>query len=70
MTPVTFRQHTEPTPLWTARQVGEHLGLEAATVTAWVREGKLPAFRLPSGQLRFRSSEVEAWLAERAVGER
>lgn len=53
--------------LLTAREIAEHLGLSSETVLAWVRAGKLPAFRLPSGQLRFREAEVEAWLAARST---
>jgi len=58
------------TALLTAREVGETLGLKPATVLAYVREGKLPGFRMPSGQLRFRQSDLEHWLAERRVGVR
>ena len=61
------------TRLLTAREVAESLSLCVETVHAWVREGKVPAFRLPSGQLRFRQEDIDAWLAEcstQAVGSR
>lgn len=53
--------------LLTAREVAEDLSLTSETVLAWVREGKLPAFRLPSGQIRFREPDLEAWLEERST---
>ena len=56
--------------LLTAREVGEVLGVSTETVLRWVRQGKLPAIRLPGGAIRFREQEVEAWLAERATPSR
>jgi excisionase family DNA binding protein len=56
------------TRLLTARVVAENLGLTPETVLSWVRGGKLPAVKLPSGQIRFREEELERWLAERTVG--
>ena len=54
--------------LLTARHVAELLGLTPETVLCWVRQGKLPAFRLPSGQIRFSEEALERWLAERSTG--
>ena len=56
--------------LLTARVVAERLGLCTETVLAWVRAGKLPAFRLPGGAIRFREDELDAWLTERATSRR
>ena len=53
------------TRLMTAREVGEVLGVSTETVLRWVRAGRLPAFRLPSGQLRFDASELAEWLERR-----
>lgn len=53
--------------LLTAREVAENLALTPETVLAWQRDGKLPAIRLPSGQIRFRSEELDAWLAARST---
>jgi len=55
------------TRLLTAREVATVLGVSTETVLRWTRRGVLPGFRLPSGQLRFRSEELEAWLAQRAL---
>lgn len=35
----------------------------------WVRSGKLPAIRLSAGAIRFRESELEAWLDEHATAD-
>ena len=51
--------------LLTAREVGERLGLHPATVLLWIREGKLPAFRLPGGAIRIREDELDQWLDQR-----
>ena len=53
------------TRLLTAREVALVLGVSAETVLRYCRCGKLPGFRLPSGQLRIREEELDEWL-ERA----
>jgi predicted DNA-binding transcriptional regulator AlpA len=49
-----------------ARDVADLLGLEVATVVDRFQRGDLPGFRLygnrPGSPLRFRLSEIEAWL--------
>ena len=56
------------TRLLTAREVAEDLAMSPKTVLAWANAGKLPAFRLPSGALRFREADLEVWLEARQVG--
>ena len=51
--------------LLTAREVADWLGLSTETVLRRWRAGELPGFRLGSNVLRFRESELEAWLEER-----
>ena len=53
--------------LLTARVVAQQLGVTTETILAWVREGKLPAYRLPSGAVRIREDSLNAWLEERAT---
>lgn len=53
--------------LLTAREVAEILGVSAETVLRWVRGGKLPAIRLPSGAIRFDPDQLDAWKQERAT---
>lgn len=53
--------------LLTARQLGEYLGLSAATILDRFEAGDLPGFRLfgrKGGPVRFRLSEIEASLAD------
>ena len=53
--------------LLTPREVGEHLGVSTSTVLRWTREGKLPGFRLPSGQIRYSEDALEEWLASASI---
>ena len=48
--------------LLTTRQVADLLGLSPETILRRYRQSELPGFRLASNCLRFRESEVEAWL--------
>jgi excisionase family DNA binding protein len=50
--------------LLTSRELGDMLGFSPATIVDWFEAGKLPGFRI-GGRLRFRLSEVEAWLEEK-----
>ncbi len=54
-------------PLLTAREVGERLGVSTETVLRWTRSGVLPGFRLPGGALRYEETDVADWLARRAT---
>ena len=57
--------------LLTTREVATFLGLSPETVLRRWRAGELPGYRLASNVLRFRESEIEAWLegtrSERAL---
>ncbi len=55
--------------LLTAREVADRLGLTTETVLVWVRQGRLPAFRLGRA-IRFREADLDAWLEERATPRR
>jgi excisionase family DNA binding protein len=50
--------------LLTARELADLLGFSASTVQDWTERDELPAFKI-GGRLRFRESEVLAWLEER-----
>jgi excisionase family DNA binding protein len=59
--------------LLTAAELGELLGLAAGTVLDRWERGELPGFRLGAragAPVRFRWSEVEAWLEEHRSGPR
>lgn len=51
--------------LLTTREVAELLGLSPETVLRRYRAGEIPGYRLASNVLRFRESDIEAWLQER-----
>ncbi len=50
--------------LLTAREVAELLGLSIQSILRRWRAGDLPGFRLGSNVLRFRRSEIDAWLED------
>jgi PTS system nitrogen regulatory IIA component len=52
--------------LLTARQLADLLGFQAGTIVDWAERGEVPAFKI-GGRLRFRESEVLAWLKERRL---
>ena len=54
-------------PLLNARQLADLLGFSPATIQDWSEAGRIPGFRV-GGRLRFRASEVEAWLERQRVG--
>ena len=55
--------------LLTARELAEYLGLSPSTILDWWEAGRLPGFKLGQA-VRFRSSEVEAWLEAHRAGSR
>lgn len=54
--------------LLTTRELASYLGVSSETVLRRWRAGELPGFRLGSNVLRFRESEIEAWLEGRRGG--
>jgi excisionase family DNA binding protein len=59
--------HAPRWQLLTARAVAEMLDVCAETVLRWVRNGELPAIRLPGGAIRIIESELQDWLRARAT---
>jgi excisionase family DNA binding protein len=53
--------------LLTAREVSELLGWNTETVLRKVRNGQIPAIRLPGGAIRFETTTLEAWLVAHAT---
>ncbi len=47
--------------LLTARELADVLGMAPATVLDWHEAGRIPSFKIGTA-VRFRASEVEAWL--------
>lgn len=46
----------------TPKQVAVLFAVTAETVSAWADSGRLPSFKTPTGQRRFRREDVEAFL--------
>jgi excisionase family DNA binding protein len=53
--------------LLSARELADLLGFQAGTIVDWAERDELPSFKV-GGRLRFRESEVAAWLEERRQG--
>jgi excisionase family DNA binding protein len=68
--PVTPSRKTTPRPLLTQRQVAELLGITTRTLYAWVQAKSFPPpLRLGTAtrpRLRWRSADVEAFIARQA----
>ena len=56
--------------LLTARAVADMFDVCAETVLRWIRNGQLPAIRLPGGAIRIIESDLDDWLRSRATPER
>jgi excisionase family DNA binding protein len=54
-------------PLLTAAEAATVLGYSTATILDWFEARKLPGFKLPSGAVRFRASELEVWVQQYRV---
>ena len=48
--------------LLTTRQVADFIGVSPETILRRWRSGEISGYRLASNVLRFRESEIEAWL--------
>jgi len=59
-----------PERLLTTREVGELLAISPDAVLRRWRAGDLPGFRLSNRVLRFRESEILAWLERKREGPR
>jgi excisionase family DNA binding protein len=49
-------------PLMTSSEVAQLLQVEEGTVKQWVKAQRIPVVRLSSRCLRFRRSDIDAWL--------
>lgn len=49
------------------REAAALIGVHEDTLKRWATRGEVPAFRTPGGWWRFRRSDVDALLAERAA---
>jgi excisionase family DNA binding protein len=60
--PLSSEPGTLADRLLTTREVAAFLGVSPETVLRRWRAGELPGYRLASNVLRFRESELDAWL--------
>lgn len=44
------------------RGAAELLGLQPVTILRWIKDGKLPAYRLANGYLRVRTTDLQQFL--------
>jgi len=56
--------------LLTARAVANTLDVCTETVLRWIRNGQLPALRLPGGAIRISERALDDWLKSRATPSR
>lgn len=54
----------------TPSQVARRLDVTPETVREWIRTGKLPSIKLPSGRMKVRERDVEAIEGGGAAGDR
>jgi excisionase family DNA binding protein len=53
--------HPSPT-LLNVGQAAEYLGVSAASLRTWSDQGRLPVFRTPGGQRRYRLHDLEMFI--------
>lgn len=49
----------------TPTEVAEVLRVHRTTIYTWIRQGKIPFLRLPSGDVRISQRELDKWLTTR-----
>jgi excisionase family DNA binding protein len=52
--------------LLTPQEAAEVLRINKSTMYRWIKDGKVPFIRLPSGDVRIDEKEFDAWLSERS----
>ena len=58
-----------PTKLFTTEQAGEYLIVPAKTVTRWIKEGKLKAYKI-GGEWRISEEALEEFLTSGYTGKK
>ena len=48
--------------LLTARELSDRLGVSTGALLRWTRAGNVPAVKLPSGAIRYRPEQIDAWI--------
>ncbi len=61
-------QINRPEPWVGTKEVAQHLGITLETMRVWIKNEKIPCYRV--GKLwKFRISEVDAWVLSGKAGE-
>lgn len=55
---------TQLPPFLTPNDVARRYDTTPDTIRRWVREGKLPVVRMPSGRMKFRRIDIDALMPE------
>lgn len=53
--------------LLTVEEVAELTGFSAGTLYHWVSQGRIPVLRFSDRCIRFRRSDIDAWLGQQLV---
>jgi len=59
---------TNQTNLWTRRQTAEYLGIKEQTLAFWATIGRGPRYVKVGRAVRYRLSDIEAYLKANTVG--
>lgn len=49
------------------KEVAEYLRCAETTIRKWVREGKIPHYRLGAKKLFFRKSSIDEWITSKEI---
>ena len=63
MSEAKSKSAVEPEPWIGSKAARTHLQISAPTLQRWIRDGRLKPKRTPTGEYRFRRSELDAVLA-------
>lgn len=61
---MTKQHNIQPDPMMDLHALAAYLGVSEATIYLWRKEGKAPRAYKLGRALRWRKSEVDAWLEE------
>jgi excisionase family DNA binding protein len=66
---VLQEENLQPDPLWDKRLAARYLRISVQTLDRWRTEGRGPKWLKVGSQVRYRATDVEAYLAECVGGE-
>ena len=60
---------TQAETVWDKPETAEFLKIKVRTLDDWMRKKRIPFAKLPSGAVRFRKSQLLAFIAKYEVGQ-